>query len=328
MLDEKEEKFLELFKSQKGFINKNIKLKKNKEKGFHFIAKKNILKDTLLIKVPKKLLIPVEELNKKNKLNNEFNKIYYEILLDNSNYLNFHPLNSNEIEFNQIKSTIKSNKNLFKNFENKYYALKLLEPDKKNIELLSLTRAIFLKNYNKKFFMPLMDFVNYDENGTNYIQNKDSDVLINSNKNIKKDDEIYINYAHTDPITFYLKHGFITKNFNSFKIKKNELNLNFNSDLKLNSNYFDTIGNVIKFKEDIYFMKNKISKNIEKFMEIFPSSQKIKNMEKILNYYKGLIIINNEKVKELENSIILREFYKSAIIYKKVIDNYLKILQK
>ena len=63
-------------------------------------------------------------------------------------------------------------------------------------------------------------------------------------------------------------------------------------------------------------------------MEIFPSSQKIKHMEKILNYYKNLIIINDEKVKELENSIILREFYKSAIMYKKVIDNYLKILQK
>ena len=63
-------------------------------------------------------------------------------------------------------------------------------------------------------------------------------------------------------------------------------------------------------------------------MEIFPFSQKIKHMEKILNYYKNLILINNEKVKKLENSIILKEFYKSAIIYKKIIDNYLKILQK
>ena len=98
--------------------------------------------------------------------------------------------------------------------------------------------------------------------------------------------------------------------------------------MKVNSNYFGRIGDVIKFKEDIYFIKNKISKNIEKFIEVFPSSQKVKHMEKILNYYKNLIIIDNEKVKKFENSIILKEFYKSAIIYKKVIDNYLKILKK
>ena len=131
MLNEKEEKFVKLFKSQEGFINKNIKLKRNKEKGFHFIVKKDILKDTLLIKVPRNLLIPADELINTNKLNNEFIKIYYEILLDNSNYLDFHPLNSNTIEFNEIKNTIKSNKNLFKNFENKYITFRSLESKKK-----------------------------------------------------------------------------------------------------------------------------------------------------------------------------------------------------
>ena len=49
----------------------------------------------------------------------------------------------------------------FGNFLIKHKVFSYLAEEKKKIELLSFTRAIFIKEYDRKFFMPIMDFVNY-----------------------------------------------------------------------------------------------------------------------------------------------------------------------
>ena len=79
--------------------------------------------------------------------------------------------------------------------------------------------------------------------------------------------------------------------------------------------------------EDIYFYGNDFSKNIYKFLEIFPQSQRIEMLKKILNMYKNSI--NIEKKKNIEdNSIILKNFYKSIDLYKNIIDGCLRVLEK
>ena len=59
--------------------------------------------------------------------------------------------------------------------------------------------------------------------------------------------------------------------------------------------------------EDIYFYGNDFSKNLNKFLEIFPRSQRIEMLKKILSMYKNSI--NMDKKKNIEdNSIILKNF--------------------
>tara|TARA_B100000035_G_C20758706_1_gene447317 strand:- start:405 stop:656 length:252 start_codon:yes stop_codon:yes gene_type:complete len=79
--------------------------------------------------------------------------------------------------------------------------------------------------------------------------------------------------------------------------------------------------------EDIYFYGNDFSKNIYKFLEIFPRSQRIEMLKKILSMYKNSI--NMDKKKNIEdNSIILKNFYKSIDLYKRIIDGCLQVLEK
>jgi hypothetical protein len=187
-----------------------------------------------------------------------------------------------------------------------------------------MTRAVFLKSHKKKYFMPVIDFLNYSDNGSNLQQDHNSNIFIESNKNIKKNEEIFINYTNTDSITFFLNHGFTTNNFNSFKIKKNELKLSFNNKIVFNPKFFLKVENHIEFVEDINFVKNQISENLKDFLDIFPVNQRIASMKKILNHYKNSIIIENKD----DDSVIIKKFYKSVELYFNIIDNYLKIFSE
>ena len=174
--------------------------------------------------------------------------------------------------------------------------------------------------------MPIMDFVNHDENGTDYIIGDDSGIYIKTNKDLDNDEEILVNYNNTEPISFFLKHGFIDENSNSFQIKKNELNFKLDKNIKIDENFFSIFEDNVKFKENIDFKKNGVSKNIVNFMSIFPTNGKVDNVIKILNYYTQLISNDNKMIFENKNSIILKNFYKSVELYIKIIDNYSKIL--
>ena len=320
------EKIVDLFLKKEGFIHKNLELRKNNQKGFFFISNKEIKKDTILINVPKKLLISVDQIKNLKNFNNEFEKKYFDILVKNSQYLKTHPLNCKVNEFNKIIEVLKNNENLKRNFEVLYEKYNLLNNEEKLIKLLELTRSIYLNKFQKSFFMPIMDFVNHDEYGSNYLLSDNSDVYIKSNKVLKKNDEVLVNYNHTDPITFYLKQGFINDDFNSFIIKKNELTFTINKEMKIDEKYFLKIDNKIKFKEHIDFKKNRISKNIDNLMKIFPKDKRLINMIKVLNYFKSTIKYDEQMINKNEHSIIIKNFCKSIKLYFTIIDNYSKIL--
>lgn len=321
------EQFVDLFLEKKGFIHKNLELKKNNQKGYFFISNDEIKKNTILINVPKKLLIPVDRIKNLKNFDNEFEKIYFDTLLKNSQYLETHPLNCKINEFNEIIEALKNNENLKKNFTVLYEKFSLLNNEKKLIKLFELTRSIFLERFQKSFFMPIMDFVNHDEFGTNYIVSNNSDVYIKSNKVLHKNDEVLVNYTHSDPITFYLKQGFINDDFNSFIIKKNELTFTMDKEIKIDEKYFLKIGNKIKFKEHIDFKKNKISKNIFNLMKVFPHDNRLINMIKVLNYFKSTVKYDEQMLKKNKDSIIIKNFCKSIKLYFTIIDNYSKILR-
>ena len=145
--------------------------------------------------------------------NNEFEKKYFDILVKNSQYLKTNPLNCKVNEFNKIIEVLKNNENLKRNFEVLYEKYNLLNNEEKLIKLLELTRSIYLNKFQKSFFMPIMDFVNYHHEGLSYSNSKDGNVYLKSTKHIKKKQEILINYTEAKKeITFLFGQGFVDKN--------------------------------------------------------------------------------------------------------------------
>jgi len=321
------QELLILFKKNKGFIDENLIIAKDINNGFGIFAKNSIPEGKILIDVPFNLLIPVNEINNLNKFRNKFEEVFFTIQSENLYNLENHPLNSNDFELEKINNAIRNNQNLSKNFIKKIETYNLLSKDEKIIDLLSSTRAINLKEYDKKFFMPVMDFVNYKYNGLQYLIGKNKNLYIKSKKDIKKGEEIFINYTYSsDSISFFLKHGFIDDSFNSFRIKKNELKIKLNSIATFNKNYFLNENHEYTFKESLYFFNNTFSKNLKNFLEIFPANKRLDFLKKILNMYKNSVIIDEEQIDK--KSILLKNFYKSIKIYKNIIDNYLNIIEK
>ena len=320
---------LNLFKKRGGILNKNLIIKKDKTSGFSIVANYVIEPNEILINVPLNLLIPVENVTNLITYRDEFEEVFFKTLNSNSKYLNYHPLNSNEFEFKQIANVIKNNQNLYKNFLIKYEKFNSLDKEKKKIKLLAATRAISLKEYNKKFFMPIMDFVNYNYNGLKYMLGENGNVYIQSKKIIKKNEEIFVNYTPSiqEAISFYFEHGFIDNSFNSFKIKKNELKLKLNNISTFNKKFFSKDNDVYTFTENINFDNNNFSKNFVKFLEIFPKNQRFEMARKILILYKNSISLDTSN-DYMKNSIILKNFYISVKLYVNIIDNYLQLITK
>ena len=329
MKNDSHENFLDLFVEQGGFINENLIIKFDDEKGFGVFSKDNIPPDSILIDVPHNLLIPVNKVDNITKFKNTFKQKYFENIISNNEQLRHHPLLSNNFELKIINKVLRNNENLNKDFSKKHKEFSHLTIEKKKIELLSLTRAIFIGGYNTKFFMPMMDLVNYHNEGLNYSTSKDGNIYLKSTKHIKKNQEILINYADaTDAVTFFLGHGFVDNSYNAFKIKKNELNLNLSTISTFNEKYFSKENNIYTFKEDIIFNKNSFSLNINKFLEIFPLNQRKQMLIKILKKYKNSISIDVEDYNLAKDSIILKNFFKSVELYTNIIDNYLKLIAK
>ena len=318
-----------LFIEQGGFLNKNLIIKYDNEKGFGVFCVDDIPPNTLLIDVPHNLLIPVNKVDDIKMFRNKFKQKYFETIANNNEHLGYHPLLSNNFELKIINKVLKNNENLNKDFSKKYKMFNDLSIEKKKIELLSLTRAIFIEGYNQKFFMPIMDFVNYHHEGLSYSNSKDGNVYLKSTKHIKKNQEILINYADaTDAVTFFLGHGFVDNSYNAFKIKKNELNLKLNTISTFNEKYFSKENDIYTFKEDIIFNKNRFSLNIQQFLEIFPLNQRKEMLKKILKTYKNSISIDVEDYNLTKDSIILKNFFKSVELYTKIIDSYLELIER
>ena len=109
-------------------------------------------------------------------------------------------------------------------------------------------------------------------------------------------------------------------------MKKNELTFTMDKEIKIDEKYFLKIGNKIKFKEHIDFKKNKISKNIVNLMKIFPDDKRLVNTLRVLDYFKSTVKYDEQILNQNEDSIIIKNFYKSIKLYFSIIDNYSKIL--
>jgi len=323
------QELLNLFRKKGGFFNNNLVIKKDLVSGFSIIAIDEIKPNEDLINVPFDLLISKDSVRNLNRFKDKFSEIFFKILNANSNYLDSHPLNCNNLELEKITNTIKNNKNLYINFKKKFEKFSSLSKERKKIELLAKTRAISIKKIkHNRYFMPIMDFVNYNYSGLSYRVGVKGNVYIKSEKLIKKNEEILINYSQSqEAISFYFAHGFIDKSFNSFKIKKNELKLNLNNISTFNKNYFSKDNNIYTFTEDIDFKYNKFSKNFIKLLEILPKNERFASGLKILGAYKNLISLDNND-NNFKSSIILKNFYKSVELYLNIIDNYLKLITK
>ena len=320
---------LKLFIEKGGLFNKDLILKKDIKKGFGVFATNDIPPGTTLIDVPFDLLIPVNEVKDITKSRNSFEQVFFETVASNHDYFNYHPLMSNSFELNVINNVLKKNENLNKNFLIKHKIFNYLAEEKKKVELLSYTRAIFIKEHNKKFFMPIMDFVNYHYEGLRYSAGKNGNIYLKSTKYIKRDEEVLINYTQsTDAISFFFEQGFIDNSFNSFKIKKNELKLKLKTISTFNKKYFSKENDIYAFKEDISFDENTYSQNIVKFLEIFPLKERQEMMIKILGMYKSSILINPVDKSLEKDSEIIKKFFMSVELYRNIIDNYLELVTK
>lgn len=320
---------LNLFIEKGGFFNKDLIIKKNVNKGFGIFAKNDISPDTILIDVPHNLLIPVNEIKNITQSRNSFQQVFFETVTSNNDYFNYHPLMSNDFELNIINNVLKKNVNLNKNFLIKHKIFSHLAEEKKKIELLSFTRAIFIKEHNKKFFMPIMDFVNYHYKGLRYSVGKNNNIYLKSIKHIKQNEEVLINYTQsTDAISFFFEQGFIDNSFNSFKIKKNELKIKIKTISTFNEKYFSKENDIYTFKEDILFDENTYSQSLLKFLEIFPLNERQKMMVKILTMYKCSISTNSIDKSLEKDSEIIKKFFMSVELYTNIIDNYLELVTK
>ena len=329
MNDNYHQELLAIFADKGGYFNEKLVIKKDLEKSLGVIAKGNIDKETILIDIPKNLLIPLEKIKKINNFNDKFEEIYFKTINNNIEYLNHHPLKSNSEELDHIYNVIGKNENLYKNFLIKYKNFNLFSGEDKKIDLLSKTRAIKLNKLKKRFFMPVMDLVNYNYAGLNYQMGEKGNIYIKSKSTIKKGQEIYVNYTSSsiNAITFFFEHGFIDNSFNSFEIKGGELKFNLNNISKYNKKYFSNNDKTYTFKENVNFSNDNFSNNFIKLLEIFPSTQRYAVAIKILSMYKNLI----SPIKNLnynKNSIIIKNFNKSVELYINIIDNYLRLIKK
>ena len=328
MKENSHQKLLNLFKKKGGFFNNNLTIKKDVVNSYSVIATDDIKPNEDLINVPSNQLILQDTIRNLKQFDNNFTEVYFEFLGNNSSYLDTHPLNCNNLELEKISKTIKNNKNLYVNFTNKFKNFRSLNDDEKKIELLASTRAISIREQNKykKYFMPMMDFVNYNYFGLEFRVGNKGNVYLKSEKLIKKNEEILVNYSKShEAISFFFEHGFIDSSFNSFKIKKNELKLNLNNISTFNKNYFSKDNNIYTFTEDIDFIENKFSKNFIKFLEILPKNERFASALGILDVYKNSIILDDN---DFKSSIILKNFYKSVKLYLNIIDNYLKLITR
>ena len=116
MNDNSHEDLSNLFIEQGGFLNKNLIIKYDNEKGFGVFCVDDIPPNSLLIDVPHNLLIPVNKVDDIKMFKNKFKQKYFETIADNNKHLGYHPLLSNNFELKIINKVLKNNENLNKNF--------------------------------------------------------------------------------------------------------------------------------------------------------------------------------------------------------------------
>ena len=334
--EKKIENFVKLILQKEAYIDSNILLKEISENNIGFTSLNEIDPKEKIILIPSKLLITKENfknflLNKKlNFYDEELINLYFSILPNltffkenNFLYLKQSDINISLNLFKNHSPIKKSIETLFKNFN------KLENDIEKYIFLLFRTRSFRVKG--KSFLAPLLDSMNYNFNTRGYFVENES-VYLNSEKNLKKNEEIFQSYnLKVDPIKFFLNYSFFPSNYSNLTFSENQLILNVskNTISKIDSKYWNI------YKDQAISNKNSISFydcKVPLILNLMFESLSINNNLKNKTIYNFLTVVKNQfNINEINLCVenknynpILIDFAKSIKLYVSNLDKILE----
>lgn len=311
------------FKSKKGYLHPSLVLSQTKDKGLGFFSQNFINKDTLLIHIPKKLIIQDVEKFFYDEINNKFFNDYKKIILTQS--FTDHPLLFDDYEFKVFLDLFKENNLIIKNFYQNKILFNKLSLYEKKIKLITKTRGIFPSSHSKPLFVPVFDFFNHNNFGSDLLLDKDGNLNMYAKNDILINQQIFYNYKLGDSIRFYLTHGFIDTNNDFFSIYPNELS--FNSKINIKNPYYISKGDKLIFVGKVNFFKNKISQDVQFLLSIFKKSDQKKVLIEILQFY--LNAIDEDKLLKLNTiSVKLQKINFVINSFKKNIKNYIYLIDR
>jgi hypothetical protein len=284
---------IELFKKYNGYIHNDLYIKYSKGAGWGFFSKKKLNKKETLIKVPFNLTINAKDFldfldsKKINYQHIDFLETYTKILPDIEFYKDHHPCFCNQIEKDLMIQIVERNLFLKNILINHFTNFESLKNNEKYVFVNFLTRSTTNRS-NEKVLMPILDMVNFNYDGKKYLADKNS-VFITNDGSIEKDEEICCEYTtDMDPIEFFITWGFVPKEYKSFNIPKQSLFIEGLNNNTFNS-FFIKKGNRYYFNENLIFKKEEMPKNINDFLNIFPSNQTKKFFVEIMDSYEKSI---------------------------------------
>ena len=225
--------FLDWFKTNKGF--NNLIIKESKESGKKTIAKNDIKKDDILVKVPFDLMI-----NYKNFINEEFIVELVNILINHkknnikTQYISYLPddysflvhnwkkdkldIVKNTSIFNDIIKS-KSTKQLrFEKFKKKY-GQKVTDEEFDWAYSCVTTRNFSIYKDNKKYnsLVPYSDLLNHsnENNSKWYFDEKNDSFMIKALNDIPKGEEVFVSYGFLDGKKSLTWYGFFLEDYHN-----------------------------------------------------------------------------------------------------------------
>jgi len=312
---------IELFKKYKGYIHKDLYTKYSEDSGWGFFTKARFNKEETLIKVPFGLTINAKDFldfldsKKINYQHIDFLEAYIKTLPSIDFYKEHHPCFCNDPEKDLMIKITEKNLFLKKTLTNHLKHFEYLNDNEKYVFVTFLTRST-TNRVNEKVLMPILDIVNFDYNGKKYLVDQNS-VSIANDELIEKDKEIYCEYTtDMDPIEFFITWGFVPKEYRSFNIPNQSLFVEGLNNNTPNSSFIKK-GNRYYFNENLIFKKEAMPKNINNFLNIFPSNQTKKFFLEIMDSYEKSIntSLTDKILEEKKYSKIMINFCESVKLY-------------
>ena len=332
--------FVDLIIKRDAHIDSRIFLTHISNDNFGFISKDEINPKKKIILIPKKLLISKNNFksfllkDKSTSYDEELISSYFSLLpkyefFKKNNFLFLNESNIKKcLNFFKIDSPIKKSiENLFKTFN------ELQSDIDKYIFLLYRTRSFNVNN--QPYLAPLLDFANFNFSTRGYFIETNT-VYFNSEKKLKKNDEIFQSYnLNVDPIKFFLNYCFYPENYSNLTFYENQIILNISKDIasKIDTKYWNINNNqTISNKNSVSFYNCEIPLIISL---MFDSLFKNKNSKlKVISNFIMLVKnqFNDSEIKlflenKSENKILI-DFAKSINLYISNLDKILINLHK
>tara|TARA_B100000287_G_scaffold293178_1_gene276539 strand:- start:171 stop:1211 length:1041 start_codon:yes stop_codon:yes gene_type:complete len=333
-------RFVDLLIQREAYIDKRILLTHISEDNFGFISKEEIDPKKKIILIPNKLLIPKKNIksflinDKTISYDEELINSYFSLLPKYEFFKKNNFLFLNDTDIKKCLNFFKSESPIKKSIETLFKTFNELESDiDKYVHLLYRTRSFNVKN--QSYLAPLLDFTNFNFNTRGYFVENNS-VFFNSEKKLKKNDEIFQSYnLNVDPIKFYLNYSFYPENYSNLTFYENQIILNVSKDVasKIDTKYWNVKHDqTISNKNPVSFYNCEVPLIISlMFDSLFKNENlKFKAISNFIMLVKNQFNYNEVKL-FLENKSgnkILIDFAKSINLYISNLDKILDNLQK